>query len=90
MMRTLFISETEGVCGGYPCIGDTRVPVRTVVLAYRQSDDFDEVAKAFPQLTRDEIRYALDWYIKHPERVDEDIRRNEQALERFRAGAWPG
>ena len=81
MTKTLFVSEIEGVCGGYPCVGDTRIPVRSVVTAYGQLGDFAQTMDAFPRLTREEIRYALDWYRMHPERVDEDIRRNARTLE---------
>lgn len=89
MTKRLFVSETEGVCGGYPCVGDTRIPVRSVVVAFRQLDDFKRTLEAFPQLTREEIRYALDWYIKHPKRVDEDIERNARTLEALQARPWP-
>ncbi|MBA2449421.1 MAG: DUF433 domain-containing protein [Chloroflexi bacterium] len=50
------MSETEGVCGGYPCVGDTRIPVRSVVTAYWQLGDFAQTMDAFPRLTREEIR----------------------------------
>ena len=33
------VRETEGVCGGYPCVGMSRIPVRSLVLAYRQLQD---------------------------------------------------
>ena len=89
MTKTLFVSETEGVCGGYPCVGDTRIPVRSIVLALRQLGDFERTAEAFPQLTRDEVRYALDWYIKHPDRVNEDIERNARTLEDLQTRSWP-
>jgi uncharacterized protein (DUF433 family) len=74
------VRETEGVCGGYPCVGSSRIPVRSLVLAYRKLQDFALVVETFPTLTPEEIRGALDWYIVHPARVDEDIVRNEQAL----------
>jgi uncharacterized protein (DUF433 family) len=74
------VRETEGVCGGYPCVGMSRIPVRSLVLAYRQLQEFDRVVETFPTLTPEQIRGALDWYILHPARVDEDIARNEQAL----------
>ena len=85
----LFVSETEGVCGGYPCIGNTRIPVRSIVLAYRELGDLDRTVEAFPQLAREEVQYALDWYGQHPERVDEDIRREREALEELRSRPWP-
>ena len=74
------VRETEGVCGGYPCVGLSRIPVRSLVLAYRQLQDFDRVIETFPTLTPEQIRGALDWYILHPARVDEDIVRNDEAL----------
>jgi uncharacterized protein (DUF433 family) len=74
----IVVRETPGVCGGYPCVGDTRIPVRCLVTAYRQLSTFDEVVACFPTLSRDEVRAALDWYIVHPERVNEDIERNAQ------------
>jgi uncharacterized protein (DUF433 family) len=80
MIGTDVVRETEGVCGGYPCVGMSRIPVRSLVLAYRQFEDFDRVVETFPTLTPEQIRGALDWYILHPARVDEDIVRNDQAL----------
>ena len=74
------VRETAGVCGGYPCVGMSRIPVRSLVLAYRQLQDFDRVVETFPTLTPEQIRGALDWYILHPARVDEDIVRNDEAL----------
>jgi uncharacterized protein (DUF433 family) len=74
------VREMEGVCGGYPCVGSSRIPVRSLVLAYRQLQDFALVVETFPTLTPEEIRAALDWYIVHHARVDEDIERNDRAL----------
>lgn len=71
------VHETPGVCGGYPCVGDSRIPVRCLVTAYRQTGAIEQVGEVFPTLTFAEIRAALDWYICHPERVEEDIRRND-------------
>jgi uncharacterized protein (DUF433 family) len=80
VIDTGIVQETEGICGGYPRVGNSRIPVRSLVIAYRQLNDFDLVVDTFPTLTRDEIRSALDWYILHPERVEEDIRRNDELL----------
>jgi uncharacterized protein (DUF433 family) len=81
MIGANVVRETEGVCGGYPCVGNSRIPVRSLVLAYRKLEDFALVVETFPTLTPAKIRAALDWYIVHPARVDEDIARNERALE---------
>jgi uncharacterized protein (DUF433 family) len=81
------VRETEDVCGGYPCVGMSRIPVRSLVLNYRHLQDFEQLVDLYPTLTREQIRGALDWYIVHPERVDEDIAREEEALRELRAGS---
>lgn len=75
------ILTTPGVCGGYPRIGQTRIRVGSIVQVYRLTgDDFARTVAAWPQLTREQVRAALDYYREHPQLVDEDIARNEQAL----------
>jgi uncharacterized protein (DUF433 family) len=74
------VRETEGVSGGYPCVGNSRIPVRSLVIAFRKLQDLALVVETFPTLTPEQIRGALDWYIMHPERVEEDIARNEHTL----------
>jgi uncharacterized protein (DUF433 family) len=79
------IRETPGVCGGYPCIGGTRIPVRMIVELYRDTDDLDQTAAMFPQLTRQQVEEALAFYRDFPARVDEDIARNAATLARLQA-----
>ena len=79
MIGSDVVRETPGVCGGYPRVGNSRMPVRSLVIAYRETGDVDLVIETFPTLTPDQVRGALAWY-EHPSRVDEDIERNEQAL----------
>ena len=73
------IRETPGVSGGYPCIGYTRIAVRLIVEAFRATESIDGVAERYDQLTREQIKAALDYYREHPARVDEDIERNARA-----------
>ena len=84
------INETPGVCGGYPCVGDTRIPVRLIVEFYRGlGNDLERTAAMLPQLTSEEIRGALAYYHDHPARVDEDIARNAEALAETPSRQWP-
>ncbi len=76
MQTPTAIKETPGVCGGYPCIENTRIPVRMIVELFNDTDDLNQTAAMFPQLTRRQIRDALAFYREHPARVDEDIARN--------------
>ena len=85
------IRETPGVCGGYPCVGHTRVSVRTVVNMYRATGhDLERTHEMLNMLTREQIQAALDYYAAHPARVDEDIERNARAWAEITGQGWPG
>jgi uncharacterized protein (DUF433 family) len=77
------IHETPGVCGGYPCIGNTRIPVRVVVEASRAYGNVDAIATSIPQLSRDQIEAALAYFRDFPSRVDEGIATNIRAYTDF-------
>jgi len=80
------IRERPGVSGGYPVVGDTRIAVRLIVEAYRQVETLDDTVEAFPQLSREQVSAALDYYRANPGRVDEDIERNARTLSALRGG----
>jgi uncharacterized protein (DUF433 family) len=79
------ITCTPGVQGGYPCIKGIRTPVRTIVELYRDiyPGDFDEIMRALPHLTREQVDAAMRYYKECPELVDEDIRTNEMAIKKI-------
>lgn len=77
------INETPGVNGGYPRIGNTRVPVRSVVLALRELGSIEAVADYFAHLTQAQIDAALAYYADFPTRVDEDMESNARAYAEF-------
>ena len=79
------IAELPGVNGGYPVVAPTRIAVRLIVEAFRETGALDQTIDAFPQLNREQIQAALDYYRDHPARVDEDIERNERALRAIRS-----
>jgi uncharacterized protein (DUF433 family) len=75
------IVETPGVCGGYPRVWNTRIRVGLIIEAYRQvGGDVERTVEVYPQLTREQIQAALDYYAAHRARVDEDIERDHRAL----------
>ena len=74
-----YVAEYPGVCGGYPVIRETRIPVRLVVLFIRDGATVDEIAEMWPTVTSEQIQGALDYYARRPQRVDEDIERHAQA-----------
>jgi len=83
-----FVQETPGVCGGYPCVGNTRIPVRLIVEFTRDGLSIDDLLTMYPYLTPDQLRGALDYYAAHPARVDEDIRTNAEALAKLQSHQW--
>lgn len=76
MRVAIAINETPGVSDGNPCVGDTRISVRSVVQMHAHVRDLAALAREFPQLSLEQIQAALDYYRDHPARVDEDIARN--------------
>lgn len=74
------IHETPGICGGFPCVGNTQIPVRAIVEAFRAYGSAEAVAEYFPQLARAQADAALAYYHDNPARVDEDIESNNRAF----------
>jgi len=66
-----------------------RFPVRIAVLAHGTLDSVEQVVEAYPQLSLEQVRAALEYYRTRPERVDEDIERNARALKEITGRPWP-
>ena len=77
------IHETPGVMGGYPCVGNTRIPVRALVEVGWLYGTPEAVADYFPQLSRAQVDAGLAYYRAHPARVDEDIETSRRADAEF-------
>jgi uncharacterized protein (DUF433 family) len=81
------ITCTLGVQGGYPCIKETRTPVRAIVEYDKIYDgDTDEFLEALPHLNRKQIEAAREYYRETPELVDEDIARQQEAVAKILSG----
>ena len=76
-----YVAEYPGVCGGYPVIRETRIPVRVVVQLNRAGATVRELAEMWPTVTPEQIQGALDYYARPPCRVDEDIERHRQVTQ---------
>lgn len=75
-----YVSETPGVCGGYPVVRGTRTPVWVIVQAQRELGNVERTGDNFPHLSLEQVRGALDYYATYPARVDEDFERHARAL----------
>jgi len=72
------IHETPGVCGGSPCIGNTRIPVWALAEVLSLYGTPEAVADYFPQLSRAQVDAGLAYYRTHTARVDAEIAENHR------------
>ena len=49
------ITSDPNICGGEPCIKDTRIPVHVVLSHLAAGEDYDTILKNFPRLKRGDI-----------------------------------
>jgi uncharacterized protein (DUF433 family) len=62
MIDHRYVSETPGVCGGYPVVRGTRTPVWVIVEHYRETGDIESIMASLSHLTAEQVRGALDYY----------------------------
>ncbi len=68
------IGRVPGVHGGEPIVRGTRVPVRAIVVAWRENQDLASLLEAYPRLSEADVLEALDYYQRHRQEIDERIR----------------
>ena len=59
-MTERIVSDVK-VCGGEPCVKDTRIPVRVVLSHLAAGDAVKQVLQDFPNLTEADIRACLEY-----------------------------
>ncbi|MBI3649437.1 MAG: DUF433 domain-containing protein [Acidobacteria bacterium] len=80
------ITRTPGICGGKACIAGSRIRVMDIMIWYEhQGMTPDEIVFQFPGLTLSDVHIALAYYYDHLEEIRDDIRRNDEVAEQFRA-----
>ncbi|MCR4314936.1 MAG: DUF433 domain-containing protein [Planctomycetes bacterium] len=57
------ISINPRVCGGSPCIAGTRIMVSTILSRISGGDSLDDIVRAYPQLSREQVVTAVDYAI---------------------------
>jgi uncharacterized protein (DUF433 family) len=64
------IQKTPGVCGGYACIRDTRIPVWTIISLLQQGATDQELLIDFEGLTDLDLLIGRKYYQIHQEEID--------------------
>lgn len=73
------IESTPGICGGAPRIVRTRIPVWVLVQARRLGVSEAELLDWYPTLQIENLAHAWAYYEAHPDEIEQQIRRNEDA-----------
>ncbi|KFD41377.1 antitoxin [Peptococcaceae bacterium SCADC1_2_3] len=55
------IVADPNVCGGEPCIKETRIPVHVILSHLAAGEDQETILKNFPRLTRQDILACLEY-----------------------------
>jgi uncharacterized protein (DUF433 family) len=67
------IRKTPGVCGGDACVGDTRIPVWTLVQLRRLGRTGEQLLSDFPSLLRSDLEAVWDYAATHPQEIEQAI-----------------
>jgi uncharacterized protein (DUF433 family) len=67
------IEVNPRILGGKPVIKGTRIPVYLILELLSAGYDFERIAKAYPTLTEEDIRAAVEYAAK--------VMKNEEAFE---------
>lgn len=54
-------SIDPNVCHGQACIKGTRIPVHQIILMLANGDTIDDLLKAYPTITREDIFACLEY-----------------------------
>ncbi|VEP16011.1 conserved hypothetical protein [Hyella patelloides LEGE 07179] len=67
------IHKTPGICGGYACIRNTRIPVWTLVALRKQGATEQELLKNYPDLSLDDLTTVWGYYYNNKSEIDRAI-----------------
>jgi len=80
------IVKTPGTCGGKARIAGHRIRVLDVVHWSEHAGLTPrEIVEYYPSITVEDVEAALAYYHAHPEEIREEVRREEEIAERYRA-----
>jgi uncharacterized protein (DUF433 family) len=66
-------------------IGETKVSLDSIVYSYLNGDSAESIQEAFPALSTDEIKAAIDFYLANRAEVHEYLKEQEALWEKVKA-----
>jgi uncharacterized protein (DUF433 family) len=76
-----FIVRRVGTPPGSPSILNTRITVEHIALCFKEGCGVTDIQRDLPQLTREEIEAAIQYYLNHREEIERDLRRGRAVYE---------
>lgn len=73
------IESIPGVCGGDPCVANTRIPVWLLEQLRRIGMTESEILANYPTLRAVDLVNAWAYVDEHSEEIERQIRENEEA-----------
>lgn len=73
------IVRDRTICGGEPIIRGTRITVRDIVEYMELYGSEERIQQALPDLTREDVMAALEYYGQHPEEIDQYRQEEEES-----------
>jgi uncharacterized protein (DUF433 family) len=78
---TQHIQKTPDVCGGRACIAGHSIRVMDIVVWHElRGYTADEIVAMFPGISLADVYAALAYYFSHRPEIDEDFKRDEEAV----------
>ena len=80
------ITRTPGVCGGRPCVANTRIRVHDIYAWHElQGRSPDDIVTSFPQLTLADVHAALAYFWDHRDEILADLKADEALVASLKA-----
>jgi uncharacterized protein (DUF433 family) len=76
-----FIVRQAGDPPGSPSILNTRITVEHIAHYFKEGWGVTDIQRDLPQLTREEIEAAIQYYLNHREELERDLRRSREIYE---------
>jgi len=65
-------------------VGDTRVPLATIVLAFHQGTTAETIVQQYPSLTLADVYAVIGYYLRHQDEVDAYLIEQQQEADKIR------
>jgi len=88
--QSIHIETRSDVCGGKPCVADTRIRVWDIHVWHDlQGQSPEEMVALYPQLTVADIYAALAYYLDHQKAIDQQAADDRTAAGQLEAEQGP-